>query len=319
MISRRCFAFLCGSAAFGQASADQELDWQDARKLTVEGLGFRDVKSPYDRLPARAESVVRQAVWDLSRDSAGVLIRFRTDTPSLRARWTRTKARLAGVNMTAIAASGLDLYTKTDGGAWRWLGVGRPAEDLTTDAVLANGMPKGEREYMLYLPLFNGVMSLEIGVPKGTAVLPGAPRPEGRKPIVFYGTSITHGASASRAGMTHVAILGRRFDRPVINLGFSGNGRMELEVARFVAELDAAVFVLDCLPNMTAKDVEERAEACVQLLRRAHPATPILLVEDRYYPDGFLIPARRERNDTNHEALRAVYARLLKAKVGNLH
>jgi hypothetical protein len=304
---------------FGQAPATLvELDWHDAKKLTIEGLGFSDLKSPYDRLPARAEGVVRPAVWDLSRDSAGVLVRFTANTPLLRARWTLTKKRLAGVNMTAIAASGLDLYTKTGPATWRWLGVGRPHNVPDTEDVLANGIPKGEREYMLYLPLFNGVASLAIGVPKGTAVGPGSARPAARKPIVFYGTSITHGASASRAGMTHVAILGRMFDRPVINLGFSGNGRMELEVTKFIAELDPAVFVLDCLPNMTAKDVEERAEPCVKLLRTAHPETPILLVEDRNYPDGFLIPLRRERNETSQAALRAVYERLEREKTEKL-
>ena len=320
MITRRCFSLLAGSALFGQTPYNAiELDWHDAKKLTVEGLGFSDIKSPFDRLPARAEGVVRQAVWDLSRDSAGVLIRFTTNTPLLRARWTLTKTRLAGVNMTAIGASGLDLYTKTGAGTWRWLGVGRPTNVPSTEDVLADGLPKGDREYILYLPLFNGVTSLEIGVPKGTVLTPGSPRPPGRKPIVFYGTSITHGASASRAGMTHVAILGRAFDRPVINLGFSGNGRMELEVTKFVAELDPSVYVLDCLPNMTAKDVEERAEACVKLLRTARPSTPILLVEDRNYPDGFLIPARRERNETNHAALRAVYEKLQREKMASLH
>src|ERR1044072_4473460 len=114
MIDRRRFTLLVGSAAFGHTPADQvELDWHDAKKLTVEGLGFKDVKSPYDRLPGRAEGVVRQAVWDLSRDSAGVLVRFTANTPTLKARWTLVKSRLAGVNMTAIGASGLDLYTKT--------------------------------------------------------------------------------------------------------------------------------------------------------------------------------------------------------------
>ena len=320
MIDRRRFTFLCGSAVFGQVPADKvELDWHDAKKFTIEGLGFSDLKSPYDRLPARAEGVVRQAVWDLSRDSAGVLVRFATNTPLLRARWTLVKKRLAGVNMTAIGASGLDLYTKTGPATWRWLGVGRPTTVPTSDDTLANGIPKGDREYMLYLPLYNGVSSVEIGVPKGTAIGPGAPRAAGRKPIVFYGTSITHGASASRPGMAHPAILGRMFDRPVINLGFSGNGRMELEVTKFIAELDPAVFVLDCLPNMNAKDVEARAETCIKMLRDAHPSTPILLVEDRNYPDGFLIPSRRERNDTNHAALRTVYERLQREKIKDLH
>jgi hypothetical protein len=172
---------------------------------------------------------------------------------------------------------------------------------------------------MIYLPLRNGVTSLEIGVVKGSTIERAPARAAESRSIAFYGTSITHGISASRPGMTHPAILGRMFNREVINLGFSGNGRMEPEVTRFVAELDPEVFVLDCLPNMTAKDINERAEACVLTLRKAHPKTPILLVEDRNYADNFLNAARRERNETNHAAMRSVYAKMQHDKVPHLH
>ena len=172
---------------------------------------------------------------------------------------------------------------------------------------------------MIYLPLRNGVTSLEIGLPKGSTISAGSPRPAGSKPILFYGTSITHGIWASRAGMTHVSMIGRTFGREVINLGFSGNGRMEPEVLKFVAELDPAVFVLDCLPNMGAKDVTERTVPGVKILREAHPSTPILLVEDRNYETGFLVQARRESNEANHAALREAYAALQKEKVPALY
>lgn len=298
--------------------ARPSIEWHDAKKFRVEGLGFHDLKSPYDRLPVRAENEVRAEVWNLSRDSAGVLVGFTAATTAIHARWTLTKRNLAAVFSTAVASSGLDLYARDDNARWRWLGIGRPAQFPSNSAVLAASLPSATREYMLYLPLHNAVTSLEIGVPVGSSIEPAPARAAGMKPLVFYGTSITHGYSASRAGMTHVAILGRRFERPVINLGFSGNGRMELEVTKFVAELDAAVFVLDCLPNMDAKQIHERAEACVKTLRAAHPATPIVLVEDRNYPDGFLIASRRRRNESNHEALRAVYAKLQYDKVPHL-
>jgi len=321
MTNRRRFLLLMTSAPLlAQTPATPpELDWHDAKKLTVEGLGFTDLKSPYDRLPSRAENVVRQAVWDLSRDSSGVLVRFAANTAAIHARWTLTGKTLAGPTITATASSGLDLYAKTDAGRWHWLGIGRPTQFPDNTDALASGLPAGQREYMIYLPLRNGVTSLEIGVSKGSAIEKGPARLAGRKSIVFYGTSITHGISASRAGMTHPAILGRMFNREVINLGFSGNGRMEPEVTKFVAELDPAVFVLDCLPNMTAKDINERAEACVKTLRIAHPATPILLVEDRNYGDNFLNALRRERNETNHAAMQAVYAKLKHDKVPHLH
>ena len=317
MLTRRYFTSLLGArplAAQAPAPAP-ELDWHDARKLTVEGLGYHDLKSPFDRLPARAENVVRPEVWNLSRDSSGVLVRFLASATAIHARWTVTSKTLASANITATAASGLDLYARTDAGRWHWLGIGRATRFPENTDVLAPSVPAGQREYMLYLPLRNGVTSIEIGLPKDSTIAPGPPRPAGSKPIVFYGTSITHGISASRPGMTHVAILGRMFNREVINLGFSGNGRMEPEVIKFVAELDPAVFVLDCLPNMTAKDIQERAEAGVKALRAAHPKTPILLVEDRNYADDFLNAQRRERNETNHAAMREVYAKLEREKV----
>lgn len=320
MLSRRHFTLLCGSAAFAQTPAEKiEVDWLDAHTLTVEGQGFKDTAAPWDRLPARARAIVRSDVWGLSHDSAGICVRFTSNATHLRARWVLIRKSLASSNMTAIGASGLDLYVKTGPASWRWLGVGRPAAGDVVEAPLATGIPAGEREYMLYLPLYNGVRSLEIGVNKGASLKAAAPRPAARKPIVFYGTSITQGASATRPGMCHPAILGRRLDRPVINLGFSGNGRMEPEVVKLVNEIDAAAFVLDCLPNIVAKEVEERTEPAVRLLRASHPDTPILLVEDRNYPHGFLVPGPRERNQSSQAAYRAAFARLKKAGVKNIY
>ena len=119
--------------------------------------------------------------------------------------------------------------------------------------------------------------------------------------------------------MVHTAILGRWLDCPVLNLGFSGNGKMEPEMATLLAELEPAVYVLDCLPNMTGAEVTERVEPFVKTLRAARPQTPILLVEDRLYTDSFLVSARRERNEQNHQALQQVFAKLQAAKVPELY
>ena len=105
----------------------------------------------------------------------------------------------------------------------------------------------------------------------------------------------------------------------VINLGFSGNGKMEPEVTKFVAEIDAAAFVLDCLPNMTAAEVRERAAPCVKTLRAAHPRTPILLVEDRNYADSWLLASRRERNQSSQAELKKIYQQLKREKVAGLY
>lgn len=300
-------------------NAPPRLNWTDLRELGVEGQGWSETKAAYDRLPARAETTVRAAVWGLSRHSAGIHVRFITDATNIHARWAVTSSNLAMPHMAATGVSGLDLYVKTEKGDWRWLAVGKP-DRQTNSASLISNLPPGRREYLLYLPLYNGTHSVEVGVPAGATVSKAGAWGSGtRKPMLFYGTSILHGACASRPGMVHSAILGRRFQFPHINLGFSGNGKMEPELADLLAELDPSVYVLDCLPNMTAKEVTDRVEPFVRKLRAAHPTTPILLVEDRNYADAFLVANKRERNLSSQAALREAYARLRKSGVKELH
>lgn len=302
---------------------DNGVAWHLAHDIGVEGQGWADTESTFDRLPARAKDSVRAAVWSLSKHSAGLCVRFVTDASEIHTRWTLTSARLEMNHMPATGVSGLDLYAKTrpvgePGGKFRWLAVGRPSAK-SNSVKLASGIPKGKREYVLYLPLYNGVESVEIGVPETSKIWKSSTRQSNLKPIVFYGTSITQGGCASRPGVVHTAILGRWLDAPVINLGFSGNGRMEAEVATLMAELDASVFVIDCLPNIAAGDVTSRTEPLVKILRKAHPETPIVLVEDRSYTDSFLIESKRQRNLTSRAALKAAFERLKSAGDANLY
>jgi len=111
--------------------------------------------------------------------------------------------------------------------------------------------------------------------------------------------------------MPHPAILGRRLERPVINLGFSGNGKMEKEVGIYLCELDPSVYVIDCLPNMVGGEVAARAEPLVRQLRDARPETPILLVEDRTYANAGFVRGATQRHTDSRRALRAAYDRLV--------
>lgn len=292
-----------------------ELTWHDVRDWGVEGKSWEDTAKYFDRLPARAQGKVRDAVWGLSRHSAGMLVRFQTDAPAI---WTDhivTSDRLAMPHMPATGVSGLDLYADDAAGRSRWLSVTRPASREMQSQIIS-GLDGKRRAYTLYLPLYNGTEQLKIGIPQGATFEPIVPREA--KPIVFYGTSITHGACASRPGMPHPAILGRRLDRPVINLGFSGNGRMEAEVGEFLTELDPAVYVIDCLPNMTGLEVTARAEPLVRQLRAARPQTPIVLVEDRTYSNAPFLSDRQQRHELSRAALRKAFEALLETGVNGL-
>ncbi|MCA9090630.1 MAG: SGNH/GDSL hydrolase family protein [Planctomycetaceae bacterium] len=286
---------------------DAKMSWHDVQEWGIEGKGWTDTAKYFDRLPAKAEGVVRPPVWSLSRHSAGMLVRFRTDATNIMADYKVTSSGLAMPHMPATGVSGLDLYAEDDEGNWRWVSVVKPTSQQMTTSIVSGLIP-GERNYAVYLPLYNGTEYLKIGVPSGSSFTPIEPRKE--KPILFYGTSITHGACASRPGMPHPAILGRRLNKPVINLGFSGNGVMEPEVADLLAELDPAVYVIDCLPNMLGPQVAERAVPLVKKLRAARPETPIVLVEDRTYANTPFLQGRAKRHADSRTALQAAYKEL---------
>lgn len=294
------------------------LVWHRAADWGVEGRALPEAKRLrwFDRLPATAQNRVTAKVWTLSRDSAGMLVRFRTDASTLWVDYTLLRGPNAGANQTAIGASGVDLYARDGAGRWRWVGVTRPTSPHVRQE-LASGLAPGARDYALYLPLRNGVEELTIGVP-ADAKFEGLP-PRATKPIVFYGTSITHGASASRPGMTHVAILGRRLDRPVVNLGFSGNGHMDAAVGEVLTQIDAAIYVIDCLPNMNPASVREKCPPLVRQLRAARPGTPIVLVEDRRKPNVWVLPARDRFHSENHAALRECFEKLQREGVTGLY
>lgn len=278
--------------------------WFDARDIGVEGLGWSDTQAPYDRLPARAEGAVRPAVWSLAKQSAGICVRFKSDSPSVHVRWELTSSSLAMPHMPATGVSGVDLYVKHND-TWKWLANGRP-EGITNSALLCSGLAKEVREYLAYFPLYNGVSKFEVGIAQDSRMWLSKLH-ETKKPMVFWGTSITQGGCASRPGMVHTAILGRRFEYPIINLGFSGNGKLESEMAQLIAEIDASIFVLDCLPNLNAEEIAARIEPVVQILRAAHPQVPILLVEDRTYASAFLNDSLLQRNESNRQSLAAAF------------
>ena len=293
----------------------EEIDWYNVKDIGVEGKGWKNTKRYFDRLPSKAEGVVRDPVWNLSRHSAGMCMRFVTDSPNIYVRYKLHLKRLEMSHMPATGVSGIDLYADNGEGIDHWVSVVRPNKQVM-DKSMAKDLAPGSRRYTMYLPLYNGVDDMEVGVIKGESFRPLTPRKE--KPVLFYGTSIMHGACASRPGLAFPAILGRRLRRPTINLGFSGNGVMEPEVSDLLAEQDPCVFVIDCLPNMNETTVSKRTIPFVKRLRESHDNTPILLVEDRSFTNTLFFPSRKIHHRKSRTALKKAYTELTDSGVRNI-
>lgn len=215
-------------------------------KATTEGEYFHRVDTAkYRTMPP--------TVKKLFTNSAGLAISFTTNSPVIKAKWI-VPDNYQLPNLTRVAQKGLDLYIKRDG-KWQFAGVGIPG-GVTTEKVLVDNMGTEEKECLLYLPLYDELKSLEIGVSSDAHIRKGE-NPFKEK-IVVYGSSILQGASASRPGMAYPARLSRSSGYNFINLGLSGNGKMEKEVAEMLADIDADAFILDCIPNPSPKEITDR-------------------------------------------------------------
>ena len=256
----------------------------------------------YTRLSARIEGKVRKAVWDLGQNSAGIALRFRTNAKAIGAKWTLLN-NFRMNHMTPTGICGFDLYA-FDGKQWRFAGTAQPNGKESIN-VFRRNMDGQMRDYVMFFPLYDGVVKLAIGV-DSTAVLEQptviGSNPFGgsaTKPLVIYGTSITQGGCASRPGMVYTSILSRMLKRECINLGFSGNGRMDKIMAEEMARIDAGAYLIDCLGNCTKKIVMDSTETFIRTLAAAHPDVPIFMISN--YPYQYQWLDAGTRDDVNQE------------------
>ena len=263
----------------------------------------------YSRLPDELKDSLRPDLWALGLNSAGLAVRFRTDAANIRLRWTSLN-KFNMNHMTPTGIRGLDLYALTPEGEWTTVSSARPSlANRTSTSTIVTDMAPVMREYMLYLSLYDGVDSISIGVDSAAVVLPpAAPLPLRDAPVVMYGTSILQGGCATRPGMAHTNILQRLLGREVVNLGFSGNARLDPEIARLMGSAPASVYVIDCLPNCTEQMLRERLVPFYQILRERQPKAQILFVESPDFPImRFSLEVDSTINSKN-AALRDIYA-----------
>lgn len=320
-------AFAC-CAQLATAQEKKELKWYNPANetsLTVHNQLWngKELKSFYDRLPARAERLVRKEVWSLSENAAGLKLVFNTNAEEIIVKYVTSKKSYAMNHFAATGVSGVDLFAENNDGSWAWANSKYEFKDTVTytfsGLTLEKAKYKNGRNFHLYLPLYNGVKWLQIGVPVGNTFkfIPVS----AEKPIVVYGTSIAQGGCASRPGMAWSNILNRQLHLPVANLGFSGNGRLEKEVVDLITEKDAKIFVMDCLPNLGGEieNIKSKTLYAVNAIRAKYPETPIILVDGPHHTEGRMNSSRAAGIKSINEAAWGAYTALQSAGVKKLY
>ena len=322
------FSVLAFSQQTETIKTDSTIIYYGRQHFLIEGTVIADSlkKSPYDRLPISYKDKVRKPVWDLSKSSAGITVRFHSNSTTISLKWTVLN-NLDMSHMASTGIKGIDLYTKYDN-KWRYVTTAGalvglktyqnksiPADNINEYELIKNMTPEF-REYKLFLPLYDGVTKLEVGIDSTASIEKASPSTV--KPIVFYGTSITQGGCASRPGMAHTNIISRKLDVDCINYGFSGNGRMETPIVELISEIDARFYVIECLQNMDSQQISERVRPLVDMIRTKHPLTPIVLVENMMYTTAFLDQTIETRLIQENAALKNEYDKILKSGLQNI-
>jgi len=297
-----------------------ELMWVPAAdpRLTVRGLWwFSENGGGFSRLPLRARDVVRPEVWALAQQPASARVCFRTDTTRLAVSVTNAGTEHMQ-HMPASGSGGLCLYAGEPYRQRPWAVAIPDADCAHFERELFRGVPAESREFALYLPLYNALEALEIGVDPGAGLWPPS-KPALERPAVFYGTSITQGGCASLPGSDFVSSVGRMLNLDVVNLGFSGNGRGDVEIARLMAEIDAAIFVLDYAANCDAQGLRRTLPPFYEALRERHPETPILLISSVIYWQAAWNRDTRRQLEAKRDAMMRFHFRVRRSGDPNVH
>ena len=265
-----------GAAELWEDKTAQHFAVTDSR-MVVSGLAwFSEEKPVLRRLPSRMKDVLPPKVWGLAQSPSGARIRFVTDTATI-AVVAQVQAPVMGWAANT-ANSGLDLYV--DGG---YYGSAPADAEGVIRKEWSIGKERKLREITLYLPMAKSIEVRDILLDHAAVV--EAPRPFAlAKPVVYYGSSITQGAGTSNPGLVYPALLSRWLNVDFVNLGFSGNGFGEPALARAVAEIDAACFVVDYWANPSAAVYRDTLPGFIAILREKHPLTPIIVTGPYYNP-----------------------------------
>jgi hypothetical protein len=280
-----------------QAPGLAGLQWHCPKKTPFQLAGFAwfDSDQAYRRMPVEPIEKLPAAVDQLAGATAGGQIRFRTDSTQVAVR-----VKLSGaanmVHMPATGQCGFDVYLGEPGKQVYYFTT-KYDRTLTCYEVLLCDLERGPTySITLNFPLYQGVESVEVGLEPGKTILPPMPYAN-RNRVIVYGTSITQGGCASRPGMCYTNILSRRINLEFINLGFSGNGKGEPEVARVITTIERpGLFVLDYEANCVDYErLTQTFPAFIRILRNAHPAVPILAVSKIPYATEAWHPAAIEK------------------------
>jgi hypothetical protein len=295
-----------------QAAGPVGAVYTNAKTLTL--VGQAEPLNSYNRVDLQKFNHLQDNIKILYACGTGLALVFETNSPYISIKWKYGAKSSNRLYVNRILEKGFDLYIRRNG-VWEFAGAGQPATDLET--TLVENMDNSLKECLLYMPVYEEITELNIGVSPGST-LASLPSPFKGK-VLMYGNSITQGAAASRPGMNYPARMSRATGINFINLGLSGNGFMPKEEADMFASFTGDIYIMDCVLNCSVLQIQSRTAYMVNAIRDKHPDSPIIMMAGRVRDRGNFDLVRRQHDLDLNAAFEAEYYKLKQAGVTNLY
>ncbi len=326
---KHLFIAACAMMAMGSSlatAADAEpakpLKNVDAQDLRIINKGWDNSLRKYTRIPVNLEDSVRPPLRDRAQCCAGIGVRFATNSSRVGVKY-KLHWNTHMLHMADTGLKGTDLYILEGDSVWRYVNTNRPNADKEKmcEKIYVENLGDGMKEFMIYMPLYDGVDDLWVAVDSCATITPGnIDTPRRDKKIIAYGTSILQGGCASRSGMASTNIIQRELNCEVVNIGISGEGKMDFCMARAMAQIpDADLFLIDPIPNCTEMMCDTLTYEFINILRKARPDVPIVMVEGPIYPYANYDKSLGNYLPRKNAAFRRNYERLIAENPNNLY
>lgn len=251
-------------------------DALDINRVSIHGLYETRNIGKYCRLSEDVAEATGKSVASLNFNTAGGRMRFSTDAPSIAIRFIEDEVILYQ-NMSVSASAGIDVYVRRNQKCEVYRTTLKPQLHPERDCVHIVNLGEGEKEITLYLPIYNPLNKLEIGILPGYTINSATPY-SNIDPIIYYGSSITQGGCVSRPGLTYEAKICRESNIDYTCLGFSGSAKGEDSMINYLANLDMSAFVSDYDHNANDKELLNTHEKLYKAVRKKHPDIPYVIV-----------------------------------------
>ena len=319
-ISVICLAAVLSVSAAPKA-AEPKVKYVDALELTMIGK-LCETTNPYHRMEvAKVEGITKREA-NLLKTSSGLAITFKTNSNVI-----YVKPKFGSIfEWHAVAplasTTGFNLFIKNTEGEWTWaaskahktLPHQSNADKLSEPLRMIRNMPNGEKECILYLPLFSELVALEIGVEEGAKIEPLA-NPF-RHNIAVFGSSYTHGHCASGAGLTWPAFLSRSTNWHLCSFGMSGNSKLQPYLGEVFGQTKADALICDAFSNPTIEQISTRIRPFIEAVRKGSPNIPIIFISTIYCERRNFIPHFEKRDQERMDYVEEIMKTITKEYKG---